>query len=283
MPSVTSLSQQLFRNVGPLTTTFTAPASCATQSAVALAPVDQPAIAAWLDGCGIRSVGDCLPNGQTVDNVYASDLATYSANDFLYYSPGVICPASWTTVGVAVKDDKGSVSVTGIYEPAAQVTATPGATSLVTPAQNPPPNIFVEGLDLGETAIACCPESFAPDGFGACFSNVPVTRYTATTGCQRSPFSDIYTFAPATFIWNGTTVTATVFTVTSADGNGFSSSTTTFQSKDLTAYTGLWQYPMVTLVHKSNDPTPTAAGTSATTKSSAATRSNYFIGIGPFF
>jgi hypothetical protein len=158
MPSVTSLSQQLFRNVGPLTTTFTAPASCATQSAVALAPTDQPLAAIWLDGCSIRSVGDCLPNGQTRDSIFASDLATYTADDFLYYSPGIACPQSWTTVGVAVKDDKGSVSLTGIYAPSAQVTITPDATSPAAPAQNPPPNIFVEGLDHGETAVACCPE-----------------------------------------------------------------------------------------------------------------------------
>ena len=121
MPSVTSLSQFTLQNLGPLTTTFTAPSSCATlQPAVALARTQQPSVPYWLEDCDELddTLEDCRPSGKAYFDLVDrdGDDATAPVKVIPYFSPGLICPESWTTAGVAVKDADGSViSTSGLY------------------------------------------------------------------------------------------------------------------------------------------------------------------------
>ena len=132
MPSVTSLSQYTLQNLGPLTTTFTAPESCATlEPPVALARTDQPSLPYWQQECDEvdDSFAACLPSGRAHFDIYKNESdATRPPNVIPYFSPGLHCPDSWTTAGVAVKNAEGSiVSTSGIY--AAGATASPSPTS----------------------------------------------------------------------------------------------------------------------------------------------------------
>jgi hypothetical protein len=94
---------------------------------------------------------------------WASETETFNLFHFMYYSPGIGCPAPWTTAGAATKYDNGSLALSGILAPSGLTTALPpiftGADAEdVTPPQNPIPNIFVEAMGPGETAVVCCPE-----------------------------------------------------------------------------------------------------------------------------
>ena len=194
MPNVTSLSQYALQNLGPLTTTFTAPASCATlQPAVALARTQYPWQAFWSEECDEvdDSLADCRPSGRAFFDIYADDAGSRPVQAIPYFSPGLACPESWTTAGVAVKDADGSVvSTSGIYAPVTPPSPSPtpkatdgpssgsdeyfksklasfDGTSYVAPPQetegpsppkfNPVPNIMLEALGAGETVVACCP------------------------------------------------------------------------------------------------------------------------------
>ena len=131
MPNVTSLSQYALQNLGPLTTTFTAPASCATlQPAVALARTQYPWQAFWSEECDEvdDSLADCRPSGRAFFDIYADDAGSRPVQAIPYFSPGLHCPDSWITAGVAVKNAEGSiVSTSGVY--AAGATASPSPTS----------------------------------------------------------------------------------------------------------------------------------------------------------
>ena len=132
MPSVTSLSQYTLQNLGPLTTTFTAPESCATlEPPVALARTKQPSLPYWMQECNEvdDSLAACLPSGRAYFDIFKNDSeAARPPSVIAYFSPGLHCPESWTTAGVAVKDADGSVvSTSGIY--AAGATASPSPTS----------------------------------------------------------------------------------------------------------------------------------------------------------
>lgn len=104
MPHSTYLRYTL-HNLGPLTTVFTAPPECTNLASESDAhyiygnfgyqpgPHPRGAVA-----CTSRTVGDeCQPNGSKRDEIEGrgADLFLYGIP---YYSPGLQCPANWTTV-----------------------------------------------------------------------------------------------------------------------------------------------------------------------------------------
>jgi hypothetical protein len=149
MPSSTALYNIDFVNLGALTTTWSAPAACATSNRIGMAYHDAPGFPVLFESCEAPKYGDCLPNGDKLDKDFAKRLDTHGLGNAIYYhQPASACPESWTTAGIAAKGSDGKVSSSGIYVP-------PDYTTL--PDLNPTPNVFMEALKPGETAIVCCP------------------------------------------------------------------------------------------------------------------------------
>ena len=73
MPT-SSFSSFSLSNLGPLTTTFTAPSSCATQSNVMLAYTELPFAPYWASSCPnmYGTSGDCHPSGTVYDEIVSS-------------------------------------------------------------------------------------------------------------------------------------------------------------------------------------------------------------------
>jgi hypothetical protein len=73
-----------------------------------------------------------------------------------FYSPGLICPAGWTTAGAAAKLGPSSSSVSGAFTPTNNAIPT-GIDGFFEPMLD----VFVAALDPGETAVVCCPRFVA--------------------------------------------------------------------------------------------------------------------------
>jgi hypothetical protein len=158
MPTVTSLSEFIFNNGGPLTTTWTAPASCATTPHVYLALSILPNDAYWAESCSTLSLGDCYPSGSVFDEILQTRAGTpLQGKAIEYFSPGYICPDKWVTVGVAAKDAAGSVSTTGAFNPLATLTTSVTALTELAMGMNPLVNMLTEAIGPLETAVLCCP------------------------------------------------------------------------------------------------------------------------------
>lgn len=225
MPT-TALDGFDYLNAGPLTTTFTAPASCTGR--MGLIPRDTifETINAFRvdESCTGPAPGlsDCWPSGSVVDQ----DFSTRWPPAVYYHSPASLCPAGWTTVGSVVKNEDGHLATSWdfgtqssrfvSYREAAR-TRTYSTTTSTTNAVmlfNHDPWIYwharwAAALSPGETGIACCPRyetsqiwrahrtdhgrsGFAPMLLQAsCISFPPPTAWTATTICES-----IYTFDP---------------------------------------------------------------------------------------
>lgn len=167
MPTVTELWGRSLYNLGPLTTTFTAPASCsATPTPIGLANWVNPARGAIaMESCGRAPLGDCLPGGSVLDREYTSSLAggTPGLPTLFYHSPRNVCPSGWATVGSIVKDEAGTI-VGSSWERDAD--ATEGVIELATTATGPvtlaefvmwDETVLGHALGPKETGIACCP------------------------------------------------------------------------------------------------------------------------------
>lgn len=124
MPTTSVIDDFVFGNLGPLTTTFTAPASCATippqpviyQAKNTKYPFPSKEAAAttvypdqWRLGsvrCGEDPRDECIPSAQGYQKSHVNG-QTLAYN---YYSPGVYCPSGYTTAGV-----KAGTSASGIF------------------------------------------------------------------------------------------------------------------------------------------------------------------------
>ncbi len=156
MPTATSFENFSLLNLCPLTTTYSAPASCSTGTdRVQVALATAPNSPLWYPSCQGLKVSDCVPSGTARDAL----LPTFSTNPGLaiveYHSPGVVCPANWATVGVVAKASDGSFNSTGVF-------SRPPTTA--SPTYHRPGtfvelglNVLMNAIDAGETAVVCCP------------------------------------------------------------------------------------------------------------------------------
>lgn len=161
MPSATStqLSQYVFSNVGPMTTVWTPPASCATPSPQLYIAYNDSGLVwpQWAQKCETRNYGDCYPSGKAIDTAWSSAFSASNlanAGTIYYFSPASACPQGYTTAGVAAKNGAGDVSSSGAYVP--PVVTDPWYRDML--SSNPPNNVLMEALGDGETAVVCCPE-----------------------------------------------------------------------------------------------------------------------------
>lgn len=150
MPTATTQDGYGVINIGPLTTTFTAPASCTTEFKIAVAPTDSPSLE-YQDDCSYEPPSDCHPHGSVINSLVSSIGATPTLGVILYQSPGLFCPSGWSTAGAATKVNPTSTSTSGAFN-LTNVVPT-GVPAFFQPALDS----FMSALDPGETAIACCP------------------------------------------------------------------------------------------------------------------------------
>ncbi|EEY16398.1 predicted protein [Verticillium alfalfae VaMs.102] len=164
MSSVQTGGNLEWHNAGPLTTTWTAPQSCATEPVIrsGLAVPQVP----WfprliVDGCDGWNIPDeCRPNGGKVNEIYENVDLAVEVTTAHYYFPGIQCPDNWVTVGIAAMNN-GAPSVSGIFQPTAFTEGAPGETTNF-PAANFQANMLTSILEPTQTAVACCPRYIGP-------------------------------------------------------------------------------------------------------------------------
>ncbi|EGY22441.1 uncharacterized protein VDAG_03879 [Verticillium dahliae VdLs.17] len=162
MPTTTWASDFDLVNLGPLTTTFTAPPECTLPvQGVGLGPdAYEPDYILWNQQCDIVSAGNCLPSGSTMDDDYNSRTGQPNRGyQLYYYSPAAACPADWKTVGLVSRANDGSLSYSGVFDPS-WVTR-PEASVTTKTVFNPLVHRWANALGPQETGIACCPRRVA--------------------------------------------------------------------------------------------------------------------------
>lgn len=156
MPSITTSDGFTFNNWGPVTTTFTPPASCATATnnmRIGLKNTDF--FWPYADQCSTVGYYNCIPTG-TVQVTTTMDPNPQHVMDLSYFSPGLNCPAGFNTVGLASRGSDSSLSASGLFATTAPTAAPePGETNMA--QWQDPMSLFLGLLDAGETAFACCP------------------------------------------------------------------------------------------------------------------------------
>ena len=105
-----------------------------------------------------------------------------------------------------------------------------------------------------------------------CYSNPPVSAYTASTGCQRAVTGQL-TPETVTFTWNNVVIAGADYRAPVTSGGPVTPRTTTIDPSDSSLYTGLTQVPMVTLVHRAEDFSGGGQGSGASTTSSTSAAS----------
>ncbi|EEY16863.1 conserved hypothetical protein [Verticillium alfalfae VaMs.102] len=120
MPTATWALDFDLINLGPLTTTFTAPPECTLPvQGVGLGPdAYEPDYILWNQQCDIVSAGNCLPSGSAMDNDYNSRTGQPNQGyQLYYYSPAAACPVDWKTVGLVSRAKDGYCRIAEFFDP----------------------------------------------------------------------------------------------------------------------------------------------------------------------
>nr|RBQ90143.1 hypothetical protein FVER53263_20626 [Fusarium verticillioides] len=188
MPTATYISQASITNFGPLTTTYTAPTSCATATDHLYFPYrdvsEQPEyLWAW-PTCTMQLYGKCIPSGDKYDHLITATYAkTLDIGFYHYYSPGLYCPANWTTVGKYVKGTGGTAQITGALTKT-ESEPVPERWEPGRPFPTDPTSVWNQVLEPSETLVVCCPSEYTLDFNGNCYSVVgPASSYGYTEIC----------------------------------------------------------------------------------------------------
>ncbi|KAF4445618.1 hypothetical protein F53441_10682 [Fusarium austroafricanum] len=182
MVTVTEYFGHTVVNYGPLTTTYTPPASCTTVTTdhIYYAKANATAVDAVIGvpTCEPDLIGKCLPSGDAYDKGLSRWAKQGGQNNLGYFSPGVVCPKGWTTVGtLAHGDTTGSANKSGIF------------TQDLGPLYHnlSPERLWLGILEPSETLALCCPSGWIANAGGACYSSIkPFRSATYTAKCFRS-------------------------------------------------------------------------------------------------
>ncbi|KAF4332490.1 hypothetical protein FBEOM_13716 [Fusarium beomiforme] len=161
MPTQTEFFGIGAHNLGPLTTTYEAPSSCATGTDhIYYANKTSPVNAFGRPTCGVKTWGDCLPSGKSWDSIVAQ--TTEFAN------------------GLLAHDGSGSVSASGALTGPSNIEGM-GVQMLH------PTDYWAEILERSETVAYCCPSNYNADSYGMCISTLgPRSSYNYTAMCFTS-------------------------------------------------------------------------------------------------
>ncbi|CAG1969209.1 unnamed protein product [Fusarium graminearum] len=179
MPTATEFFGITAHNLGPLTTTYTAPTSCATSvKNPVFVNATTPHHFLAEAGCNWASYGDCIPSGKEWESG-EQQTSTFFQHTSVYFSPGIYCPAGWKTVGLLAHAKDGKFSASGAL-------TTPVSTFDGYPQGNVYHTDFWKNmLDESETLAYCCPSGYEANEHGGCVSILgPVTSYTYSEYCM---------------------------------------------------------------------------------------------------
>lgn len=135
------------------------------------------------------SLSGCVPSGHVIDDTWNSKTSAMSDKPFTqggidYYSPGIVCPSGYETVGIASKLSGGNVSSSGAaFDPPAMPTVSGIAVDLYDPA----PNVLLEAMFERETAILCCPRYVSERPVCAKFTYLRTYSHTGTVDILQTP------------------------------------------------------------------------------------------------
>ncbi|KAI1637436.1 hypothetical protein F4809DRAFT_661118 [Biscogniauxia mediterranea] len=254
MPSATEYMGYAVTNLGPLTTTFTAAPSCATaDNALYYANASAPAQNLGRPTCAWGPWGDaCYPSGARLDSLLAA--STLPGGFAHYYSPGVACPAGWTTAGAAASAGAGASS--GALNASGVFTQDPWGEFReygVVDAQLPLGEVYLGALDAAETLVFCCPSGYAGDIHGGCSSSLaPLTSYSFSDYCVvYYPDDDYVTVSTVTEA--SLTVNLISITATSDAVSTFTEGLTAWYSSARADIAIATMVPAVALVYQESD------------------------------
>ncbi|ENH66386.1 hypothetical protein FOC1_g10002412 [Fusarium oxysporum f. sp. cubense race 1] len=186
MPTITSVIQAKITNFGPLTTTYTAPASCATATNhLYLAGYgDKPEYLWAYPTCTMQLYGKCIPSGDQYDHLITATYAkTFDIGFYHYYSPGLYCPSNWTTAGKYVKGNGGTAQISGDLTKT-ESGIVPARWEPGRPIPTDPTIVWKQVLEPSETLAVCCPSDYTVDFNGNCYSLLgPMSSYGYTEIC----------------------------------------------------------------------------------------------------
>ncbi|KAF5584087.1 hypothetical protein FPCIR_8778 [Fusarium pseudocircinatum] len=253
MPTLTEYFGTGLTNNGPLTTTYTPHASCATVTTdhIVFAHPDYITVSYGAPTCETTSMGNCLPSGSNHDKV-ASYYNEYGGQGTIdYYSPGIACPKGWTTAGTfAHGNETGSVKKSGVFT---QTTSTLSGVSVIDPNM-PLEQVWLNALGPSETLAYCCPSGWVAAKTGRCFSSIkPLTSATYTEVCLTyrppSAMRSVYTV-------EGTKVSQFVYSAVTAKPASTIWPMSVLQTQPNFKYDELAvarRFPAVKLVYKQSD------------------------------
>ncbi|KAJ4250172.1 hypothetical protein NW762_011987 [Fusarium torreyae] len=171
MPSLTEFFGYTVTNLGPLTTTYTPPPACTTETTDHVIFANKTSLEFQFGAptCGIQSVGKCFPSGAAYDDFLNNYWKSPKQGSQNYFSPGVVCPKGWTTAGTLAHGDKtGSAERSGLF------TKDPWENypSEYAKHQLAPDSIWLDILDPSETLAYCCPSGWTGGIWGGCFTSI---------------------------------------------------------------------------------------------------------------
>ncbi|KAF5641447.1 uncharacterized protein FTJAE_4099 [Fusarium tjaetaba] len=249
MPTITEYFGIGFTNNGPLTTTYTPPASCTTVTTdqILFAQPDSITVSYGVPTCESASMGKCIPSGSNHDKVVSYYNAHGGQGTIDYYSPGIACPKGWTTAGTLAHGNKtGSVNKRGVFTQTRDV-------SIIDPNM-PLEQVWLNALGPSETLAYCCPSGWVAAKAGGCFSSIkPLRSATYTEVCRkylpRSAIRSVYTV-------EGSKVSEYLHSVVPAEPTSTIWPMTVLQTLGTFKYDELAvvrRFPAVKLVYKESD------------------------------
>ncbi|KAL6918971.1 hypothetical protein FSHL1_002952 [Fusarium sambucinum] len=181
MPTATEFFGISANNLGPLTTTYTAPSSCTGTSNtdhILYANATSPYLDYMLSSsCKAKPFGDCYPSGKERDAV-ATQTTTVGQGLYHYFSPGFACPDGWETAATLKHGSKsGEIDVSGILTVSATHATERLKSDFSAALPLHPTDFWRNVLEKSETLALCCPRGYAGDIHGFCKSTLgPLTR-----------------------------------------------------------------------------------------------------------
>lgn len=285
MPTTTALSAYNIFNLGTIDADYSLPTSCITTSEpfrVVVQGFPIPGTRRSVSPCNPVTYGDCIPGGEKYDSTVMSAMSEPTrAFQMQYHSPASQCPEGWETVGVAEKSGRGAqgdASITGAFSATEFATGT--STSSI-PWHNPKPNILLEAMGPGQTAVLCCPRyerftytphatnpltprsNFTADPMGDCYQTLEIADYPET----RCDINGGGLMSRGAFTYNGQRINGRGFSVTVTESE-IEHETTTYRQtawdkilpEIMARTTGYSYFPMMTLVNGEPEETRPVGG-----------------------
>ncbi|KAM0194388.1 hypothetical protein ACHAPI_007149 [Fusarium lateritium] len=220
MPTATGYFGHSVHNLGPLTTTFTAPSSCATGTDhIVYASLTADPILFGAPTCEVVPFADCIPNGEEWDSVNGQT-TTFVQGQFVYYSPGLACPSGWETVWSLDRGDStsGSVTVSSLSSASRLISSVQKDIDAGRPRLMHPTEVWKEVLEPEETLVYCCPSDYTADTWGNCISTLgPRSEFISTYSQICLKYAPIDLTQIGTL--DGTTLTQDLLYIVSGTGS----------------------------------------------------------------